>query len=90
LATLAILRAGIEYKLHGEPALSAANDPCGNGPLAFSRFTFEGVDRGFQLSSAFNLGRNQAVLIFVEKSGPPFQVDGNYPGRPLTQVAPGQ
>jgi hypothetical protein len=90
LATLAILRAGIDHKLHGESTLAAAIDPCGDGPLAFSRFSFEGVDRGFELKSTFNLGGNQAVLIFVEKSGPPFQVDGNYPGRPLAQVAPGQ
>ncbi len=83
LATLAIVRAGIEYKLHGEAGLNRVSDPCGNGPFAFRRFLFQGVDRGFELRSAFNLGRNRAVLIFVEKDGPPFQVDGNYPGRPL-------
>lgn len=83
VAVQAIVRAGIEYKLHGEAGLNRVSDPCGNAPFAFRRFIFQGVDRGFELRSAFNLGRNQAVLIFVEKEGPPFQVDGNYPGRPL-------
>jgi len=81
-ATLALVRAGIEYKLHGEAGLNRVSDPCGNGPFAFRRFVFQGVDRGFELRSAYNLGRNQAVLIFVEKEGPAFQVDGNFPGRP--------
>ncbi len=88
LATLALVRAGVEYKLHGEAGLKSVADPCGNGPFAFRRFVFEGVDRGFELKSAFNLGGNQAVLIFVEKEGAPFQVDGNYPGRPVTRTAP--
>lgn len=82
-AILAIVRAGIEYKLHGDAGLNRVIDPCGNGPFAFRRFVFEGVDRGFELRSAYNLGRNQAVLIFVEKEGRPFQVYGNHPGRPL-------
>jgi hypothetical protein len=88
LATLALVRAAVEYKLHGEEGLKRVNDPCGKGPFSFERFKFEGVDRGFELKSAFNLGKDQAVLIFVEKEGPPFQVDGNFPGRPIPMVAP--
>jgi hypothetical protein len=88
LATLAMVRAAIEYKLHGEMGLKSVNDPCGEGPFTFQRFVFEGVDRGFELKSDFNADKNIAVLIFVEKEGPPFQVDGNYPGRPLPKAAP--
>ena len=87
-ATLAMVRAAIEYKLHGESGLNSIADPCGNGPFAFQRFVFQGVDRGFELKSAFNVDHNLAVLIFVEKEGPPFQVDANYPGRPLPQTVP--
>jgi len=86
LTTLEIIHAGLDYKLHGEAAFNRINDPCGTGPFAFRRFMFEGVDRGFELRSAFDLGGNMAVLVFVEKAGAPFQVDGNYPGRALPKV----
>jgi hypothetical protein len=89
-ATQALVRAAVEFKLHGDAGLKSVIDPCGNGPFAFKRFEFEGVDRGFQLTSAFNMSKNMAVLIFVEKEGPPFQVDGNYPGRALPTAAPKQ
>jgi len=90
LATLAMVRAAIEYKLHGESGLKSVSDPCGQSPFAFQRFSFEGVDRGFELKSDFNADKNIVVLIFVEKEGPPFQVDGNYPGRALPKVVPQQ
>ena len=50
---LAMVRAAVEYKLHGESGLKSVMDPCGNGPFAFQRFVFEGVDRGFELKSAY-------------------------------------
>jgi hypothetical protein len=87
-ATLAMVHAAIEYKLHGESGLNSAMDPCGKGPFAFRRFVFEGVDRGFELKSEYSVDKNIAVLIFVEKEGAPFQVDGNYPGRAMLKVAP--
>jgi hypothetical protein len=87
-AMLAMVHAAIEYRLHGESGLNSVTDPCGKGPFAFRRFVFEGVDRGFELKSEFNVDKSIAVLIFVEKEGPPFQVDGNYPGRALPKVAP--
>jgi hypothetical protein len=89
-ATLAMVHAAIEYKLHGESGLNSVMDPCGKGPFAFQRFLFEGVDRGFELKSEYNVDKNIAVLIFVEKEGAPFQVDANYPGRALPKVAPQQ
>ena len=88
LATLAMVRAASEYKLHGEVGFKSVKDPCGQEPFTFQRFVFEGVDRAFELKSDYNVDKNIAALVFVEKEGPPFQVDGNYPGRPLPKVAP--
>ena len=76
---LAMVRAAVEYKLHGESGLKSVMDPLGNGPFAFQRFVFEGVDRGFELKSAYTGIFAVGVpytLIFVEKEGPPFYVDG--------------
>jgi hypothetical protein len=89
LATLGMVRAAIEYKLHGQGAFEKWNDPCGNGPFSFRRFVFEGVDRGFELRSAFNTdGDDSGALIFVEKAGPPFRVSGRQIGTPLSKESP--
>jgi hypothetical protein len=80
---LAMVRAAVEYKLHGEQGLQSVADPCGQGPFTFRRFVFEGVDRGFELKLAFNDGDHPTVLIFVEKEGPPFLVDGPRAGQAL-------
>ena len=87
LTYLAMVRAAVEFKLHGEAGLKSVPDPFGNDPFKFERFSFEGVDRGFKLTSAFNMSHNKAVLIFVEKEGPPFNVGGNNPGTPRTPAA---
>jgi len=76
----AMVRAAVEYKLHGEQGLQSVADPCGTGPFAFQRFVFQGVDRGFELKSPFDAGGFQQVLIFVEKEGPPFFIDGPHAG----------
>jgi hypothetical protein len=73
-AELAMVHAGVEYKLHGEAGFKTVMDPFGNGPFAFQRFVFEGVDRGFKLESAYSLGKVSCGIIFVEKEGPPFSV----------------
>ncbi|MGD0615701.1 MAG: hypothetical protein ABSA69_09710 [Verrucomicrobiota bacterium] len=79
-AEQAMVRAAVEYKLHGESGLKSVMDPFGKGPFGFQRFVFEGVDRGFELKSAYaGLGYPYA-LIFVEKEGPPFRVDGPHIG----------
>jgi hypothetical protein len=78
-AWLAMVRAAVEYKLHGEPGLQSVMDPLGNGPFAFQRFVFDGVDRGFELKSTHSALIHTA-LIFVEKQGPPFRVDGPHIG----------
>ena len=83
---VAILRAALAYKLHGQAALQSVTDPCGQGPFGFRRFIFQGVDRGFELKSACPLNPWPYVMIFVEKEGPLFYTDGRYAGqaRPRT------
>jgi len=76
VTTLRMVRAAIEYKLHGESGFQTVPDPCGTGPFAFRRFVFEGVDRGFEVRSVYDLDGNKGLLIFVEKAGTPFRVDG--------------
>jgi hypothetical protein len=84
--TLAMVRAAIGYKLHGLPGLQAVTDPWGQGPFEFRRFVFQGVDRGFELKSACRANGWPEVLIFVEKDGPPFYLNGKLAGqaRPAT------
>jgi len=80
---LAMVRAAVEYKLHGEQGLRSVTDPCGQGPFAFRRFVFQGVDRGFELKSPFDADEFQQVLIFVEKEGTPFLIGGPHAGQAL-------
>lgn len=84
-AQLAMVQAAIEYKLHGEAGLKTVNDPFGDGPFAFQRFAFKGVDRGFELKSAHAGTNAPFMLIFVEKQGPPFYIDGPNAGEAVTQ-----
>jgi hypothetical protein len=86
LMNLAMVRAAVEYKLHGLAAMQRVTDPWGQGPFEFQRFVFQGVDRGFELKSACRVNGWQEVLIFVENEGPPFYVDGRIAGqaRPTT------
>lgn len=79
----AMVRAAIEYKLHGEAGLKSVMDPCGNGPFVFQRFVFEGVDRGFKLTSAYAGLKFPCAFIFVEKAGTPFYIDGPYIGQAI-------
>ncbi len=80
----AMARAAIAYKLHGEAGLASVPDPGGEGPFAFRRFVFQGVDRGFELKSALETGNGwPEALIFVEKEGPPFYVVGRAEGQPV-------
>jgi len=78
-----MVRAAVEYKLHGEAGLKSVMDPFGNGPFAFQRFEFKGVDRGFELKSAYAGAGAPFVLIFVEKQGPAFQITGPNAGKEI-------
>lgn len=85
----AMVRAAVEYRLHGESGIKNVTDPCGNGPFAFRRFVFEGVDRGFELKSAYPSDGKPEVMIFTEKTGPKFMVNGVHAGeaRPSSKTA---
>jgi hypothetical protein len=83
LAYLSMIRAAVEYKLHGETALQGITDPCGQGPFGFRRFIYQGVDRGFELSSAYNKEVKEGVLIFIETPGPAFRVSGPFVGQAM-------
>jgi len=72
----AMVRAAVEFKLHGKAGLQSVKDPFGNGPFEFQRFVFQGVDRGFELKSAYAGRGYPEAMIFVEKAGPPFYVTG--------------
>ena len=82
-AQLAMVHAAVEYKLHGESGLKSVMDPFGNGPFGFQRFVFKGVDRGFELKSAYAGADAPFVMIFVEKRGPAFQVIGPDAGKAI-------
>ena len=82
-AQLAMVHAAVEYKLHGETGLKNVTDPFGDGPFAFRRFKFKGVDRGFELRSAYQGPAAPFVIIFVEKRGPVFQISGADAGKPV-------
>ena len=84
-AQLAMVQAAIEYKLHGEAGLKTVNDPFGDGPFAFQQFVFKGAGRGFELKSAYAGTDAPFGLIFVEKQGPPFYIDGPHAGEAVTQ-----
>lgn len=75
-ARLAMLRAAYEHRLDPVNGLRKAPDPFGSGPFAYSRFTLDGETRGFQLSSALAMRDSLQVLIFAEKPGPAFYIDG--------------
>ena len=87
LATLGMVRAAIEYKVRGEAGFRGVTDPCGTGPFAFRRFVFEGVDRGFELKSVYDVDGNKGLLIFVERTGTPFRVDGPKAGTAIESSA---
>jgi hypothetical protein len=84
-AQLAMVHAAVEYKLHGEAGLKSVMDPFGNGPFAFQRFVFKGVDRGFILKSAYAGADAPFVMIFVEKEGPAFQITGPDAGKAISE-----
>ena len=79
-STVAMVRAGIAYKLRGVEGLRSVLDPCTRMPFEFERFVFEGVDRGFKLKSKYRGRDFDEVLIFVEKPGPLFRTTGKNAG----------
>jgi hypothetical protein len=87
---LAMVQAAVEYRLRGEEEFKSVVDPCGDGPFGFQRFIFEGVDRGFQLKSVCAGRGFPETLIFVEKEGTPFYINGQKAGQPVPKSAIGK
>lgn len=81
-ARTALVRAGLLARQRGEAGWKSVADPFGSGPFAFTRFAFQGKDRGFQLASALASDPRE-VMIFVESDGAPFRVSGTKPGSPM-------
>ncbi len=79
----AMVRAAVQHRLRGEGGLKSVRDPFGNGPFSFRRFVFKGVDRGFELKSAYAGADAPFVMIFVEKPGPAFEVSGPDAGKAI-------
>ena len=78
-----MVNAAVEYKLHGEAGFKGVMDPFGNGPFSFQRFVFKGVDRGFELKSAYAGAEAPIAMIFVEKAGAAFQTAGPDAGKAI-------
>lgn len=81
---LAMLHAAVAYKTNAVDGFNSVTDPCGEGPFHFDRFIFEGADRGFRLTSAYNGNGYPETMIFVETDGTPFVCDGVKAGQPLS------
>jgi hypothetical protein len=75
-----MVRAAAAYKRGGMESLKTVQDPLIGGPFEFSRATFEGVDRGFQLKSKEMFRDFAEVMIFLEKPGKHFRLDGKNAG----------
>jgi hypothetical protein len=75
-----MVRAAAAYKRGGMTALQTVPDPLGEGPFDFSRAEFEGVDRGFQLKAKEPIRDYPEVMIFLEKPGKHFRLDGKNAG----------
>ncbi len=90
---LAMLQAAAAYRTRGEAGSATVADPGGKGPFQFQKFQFEGQERGFRLTSAYRqLGTDGAngfaiTLIFDEKGGNPFFVDGPHAGEAVIKPA---
>lgn len=84
-AQLAMVRVAAEYKRNGESGVKSVTDPFGKGPFSYRRFVFNGVDRGFELKSAYAGDDAPFAMIFVEKKGSAFHVTGPDAGKAITK-----
>lgn len=78
-----MVRAAAAYKRGGMTALQSVSNPLVGGPFEFSRVDFEGVDRGFRLKSKEPIRDYPEVMIFLEKPGKHFRLDGKNAGTAL-------
>jgi hypothetical protein len=78
----AMLEAAVAYRENGPAGLETVLDPVGQKPFEFRRFVLDGLDRGFELRSTMEARGWVEALIFVERDGRPFRVEGKHAGRP--------
>jgi hypothetical protein len=80
----AIVRAAVAYRVSGAAGLAGVPDPLFQEPFTFRRVVLDGVDRGFELGSKMRYKYEwNTSLIFVEKDGPAFYLDGKNAGKPV-------
>ena len=80
---LAMLRAAHAHRLSGKAGLGQVPDPLFHEPFQFRRFEFLGADRGFELRSKMDARGWSETVIFIEKDGPAFHIDGKPSGQPV-------
>jgi hypothetical protein len=80
MVRMEMVRAAAAYKRGGVEAMKAVRDPLIGGAFEFSRVEFEGVDRGFRLKSKERFRDFDEVMIFLEKPGKHFRLDGKNAG----------
>ncbi len=83
LAWLAMIRAAYAYRIDPAQGLEKVVDPFGDGPFSYRRFVLDGVDRGFILKSELRNPDFPEILIFAEKTGAAFYVDGPLAGQKI-------
>lgn len=81
LAWIAMVHAAYQIRMDPAHGLETTPDPFGSGPFEYRRFVLDGVDRGFKLKSGVRNPDFPEMLIFAEKPGPAFHVDGPYAGQ---------
>jgi len=80
MVRMEMLRGAAAFKRGGMEALQAVQDPLIGGPFEYGRVKFEGQDRGFQLKSTERFRDFDEVMIFLEKPGKHFRLDGKNAG----------
>lgn len=80
IVRLEMVRAAAAYKRGGMDAFRSVQDPLIGGAFEFSRVQFEGVDRGFRVKSKETFRDFPEVMIFLEKPGKHFRLDGKNAG----------
>jgi hypothetical protein len=78
-----MVRAAHQFRQDAAQGLQRVPDPFGSGPFDYRRFVLDGVDRGFILKSELRNPDFPEVLIFAEKTGPAFYVDGPRAGQKI-------
>ena len=84
ISRAALFQAALARRLQGEKGFQAVLDPLTGKPFALKRIQVGGIDRGFQIGSTVTDADGLPLsLIFIEKDGPAFNLDGRQAGELL-------